>query len=65
MPTGLIRFIITPKVLKTRSNKSVKQHYLGSNQVIRPRDLEWREELEKRETKWREVIRVRDVAFWK
>ena len=32
MPSGLIRLIITQKVLKTHSNKSAKQHYLGSNQ---------------------------------
>ena len=32
MPTGLIRLITMQKVLKTCSNKSVKQHCLGSNQ---------------------------------
>ena len=32
MPTGLIRLIIKQKVLKTTSNESVKQQYLGSNQ---------------------------------
>ena len=31
MPIGLIRLITTQKVLKTCSNKSVKQHCLGSN----------------------------------
>ena len=35
MPFGLIRLIITQKVLKTHSNKSAKQHYLGSNQQRR------------------------------
>ena len=32
MPIGLIWLITMQKVLKTRSNKSVKQHCLGSNQ---------------------------------
>ena len=35
MQTGLIRLITTQKVLKTCSNKSVKQHYLGSNHVFK------------------------------
>ena len=33
MPTGLIRLSTTQKVLKTYSNKSIKQYCLGSNQV--------------------------------
>ena len=33
MPIGLIRLIITQKVLKTNSYKSVKQPYLGSNRL--------------------------------
>ena len=37
MPIGLIRLITTQKVLKTHSNKSVKQHCLGSNQIDTPR----------------------------
>ena len=35
MPTKLTRLITTQKVLKTCSNKSVKQHCLGSNQEPR------------------------------
>ena len=36
MPIGLIRLITTQKVLKTCSNKRVKQHYLDNNQSATP-----------------------------
>ena len=35
MSTGSIRLITTQKVLKTWNVKGMKEHYLGSNQLLR------------------------------
>ena len=65
MPTGLIRLITTQKVLKICSNKSVKQHCLGSNHshnrhIVGP--LAMKEEESKQITRSANYVHKYDVS---